>query len=107
MIIIFYQPFYEIINLDNVNNIDDFYKHISCFDSKYQPALNSFKEQAMKNFEIVTMKRDLEIDLHNPESSIEWFQYICKELDINNVRYSFFNKNKKPPEGGFNEFIGR
>ena len=84
----FKEPFYEIVGLnDKVKTIDDFYKYISCFETKYQPALNSFKEQAKKNFEIVTMKRDLEVEFHKPRSDREWFEDICEKLDINKITY--------------------
>jgi DNA polymerase-1 len=83
----FSEQFYEVILASN--NVEEFYKNLASFESKYHQALLEFKERAMLNEQIIKIRTDLNPTFEQ-ESSIdsEIFTNLCNELKITKLKVS-------------------
>lgn len=93
----FKEAFYQLIKRSET--IDEIYAELSWFSQKQTDVLLDFKEQAIINLKLVTMKMDLEpvfytewvrenVNARFPGR--EWFDDLCEKMKIKNLYYDDF-----------------
>jgi len=80
----FKKTFYSVITKSKT--VDDFYSYLDEFDEKYHDQLKDFKDRAKLNVKLVTIIRDLDVNIDTHKLSAQAFEKLCKELEINRLK---------------------
>jgi len=91
----FKQQLYKAIDLST--DVETFYNHIDMFDTKYQSILRSFKERALLNEELVTIKTGLDVEASQSKLDPEAFDKLCSEVEITRLKVSDWISMPKEP----------